>query len=262
MTGAILSGLLESGVDPATVTTTNRSASAAAALAPLGVTALSEQADPRANRVAVSDAGVVLVGVKPYQVVEVLTSVADALRPDALIVSVAAGITTAAMEAVVPVGVRVIRAMPNTPATVGKAVTGLAVGSRATPQDLAVATALFESVGSVVVVDEDGIDALGTISGSGPAYFFFVVEQLISAAEARGFSAEQARDLVQGTFIGAAALLESSGLDPAELRRRVTSPGGSTAEAIAVMQAARLDTTFDEATAAALVRTKQMAAGA
>ena len=118
---------------------------------------------------------------------------------------------------------------------------------------------LFETVGTVVEVPEDRIDALSTISGSGPAYVYLLIEELTEAAVGKGFSEEQARLMAEQTFIGAAALLEASGDDPAELRRRVTSPKGTTERAIAVLQGAHLAGLFAEATDAALARARELA---
>ena len=151
--------------------------------------------------------------------------------------------------------------MPNTPALVGRGVTGLAAGSHADAAVVATVRRLFETVGTVVEVPESEIDALSTISGSGPAYFFLLVEEFTKAAVAKGFAQPEARLMAEQTFIGAAALLEASGDDPAELRRRVTSPKGTTERAIAVLQDARLDDVFAEATDAALARAKELAAG-
>ena len=163
------------------------------------------------------------------------------------------------MEALVP-GV-VLRAMPNTPAVVNRGVTGIAAGSRSTPGDLELARRLFETVGTVLTVPEDKIDALSTISGSGPAYVFYLIEELTRTAIGMGFSAEDAATMVNGTFLGATGLLVRSGVDPAELRRRVTSPKGTTERAIAVLQEANLGELFDRATAAALARAAEIAAG-
>ena len=119
---------------------------------------------------------------------------------------------------------------------------------------------LFETVGTVVEVAGDPIDALSTISGSGPAYVYLLIEELTEAAVGKGFTEEQARLMAEQTFIGAAALLEASGDDPAELRRRVTSPKGTTERAIAVLQGAHLAGLFAEATDAALARARELAA--
>jgi pyrroline-5-carboxylate reductase len=163
------------------------------------------------------------------------------------------------MEALVPGSV--LRAMPNTPAVVGRGVTGLAAGSRSTADDLALVRALFETVGTVLEVPEEKIDALSTISGSGPAYVFYLIEELTRTAVGLGFSAEEAAVMVNGTFLGASELLASSGVDPAELRRRVTSPKGTTERAIAVLESADLKELFDRATSAALERAKELAKG-
>jgi pyrroline-5-carboxylate reductase len=178
-----------------------------------------------------------------------------------LVISVAAGITTEAMQAVTPEDVAVVRAMPNTPAIVGRAVTGLAAGSRASKANLETAVALFETVGQTITVDEAQIDALSTISGSGPAYVFYLIEQFTLAAQAMGFSAEQASLMVNETFLGASLLLEASQKTPAELRRQVTSPNGTTERAISALEAAKLQTTFEAATAAALARAREIANG-
>jgi pyrroline-5-carboxylate reductase len=260
---AILSGLLrpEVSVD-GDVRVTNRSAAKAADFDGTdGVLAYATEVDVNANREAVRGAKLVLVGVKPAMVPDLLAEIADALEPDALIVSVAAGVTIATFEAALPESVAVIRSMPNTPAVVGRAVTGISAGSRSTPEDLALVRALFETVGEVVEVPESRLDALGTISGSGPAYVFFLIEQLTATAIAKGFSPEEAATLVNGTFRGATELLAATGTAPADLRRQVTSPNGTTERAIAELEAADLKSIFDRATDAALARSRQLAAG-
>lgn len=261
MGSAILAGLLAAGFDPARVSVSTKSEASARKLNDqYAVTAHSLETSDDANRLAVAGADVVLVGVKPAYVASTLAEVADALAPGALVISVAAGITNATMEAAVKSGVRVIRSMPNTPAIVGRAVTGLAKGSRASEADLAVATQLFQTVGRVVVVDESQIDALSTISGSGPAYVFYFIEQLTKAAVDHGFSAEQAATLVNDTFLGAAELVAATGKAPADLRRQVTSPNGTTERAIAVFDQANLADVFKQATDAALARARELAA--
>ncbi len=264
MGGAILQGVVASGtpVDGG-ILATNRTAEKAASLAGLeGVTAISLAERPSGNTDAAASARIILVGVKPVMVPELLREIAPVLRDDAIVVSLAAGVTLATFADALGDRVSVIRSMPNTPATVGKAVTGLAAGAAASPEDVAVVRRLFELVGSVVEVPEAQIDALSTISGSGPAYVFLLIEELTKAAIGKGFATADARLMAEQTFIGAAALLDASGEDPAELRRRVTSPKGTTERAIAVLQEARLDRVFAEATDAALARAKELAAGA
>jgi len=259
---AILAGLMRRGVDASEVVASTKTEATANRLADeFGITAISTENNAAANAQAVMDADIVLVAVKPGYVIEVLTEVADNLKPGSLVISVAAGITTAAMQAAVADNVAVVRAMPNTPAIVGRAVTGLAAGSRVTPEQLAEASELFESVGRVIVVGEDQIDQLSTVSGSGPAYVFYFIEEFTKAAVQLGFTPDQARMLVEETFLGASELLAASGKTPADLRRQVTSPNGTTMKAIAVFEQANLHELFGRATAAALARAREIAAG-
>ena len=259
---AILSGLLAPGVQVAGIRVTNRSEARAAELAGTpGVTAYATETKADANRLAVDGAQVVIVAVKPAMVRDLLAEITDSLAPGTVVVSVAAGVTTETMESLLPDSVSVVRSMPNTPAVVGKAVTGISAGSRTDPEDLQVVRALFETVGEVVEVPESQLDALSTISGSGPAYVFLLIEALTEAAVQKGFTPEQAATLVNGTFLGASELLVSSGEDPAELRRRVTSPNGTTERAIAVLSEADLPALFARATDAALARARELAAG-
>lgn len=264
MGSAILSGLLQPGVTVAGgIRVTNRTRAKADELAKLpGVTSLAVEDDADANRTAVAGAGVVLVAVKPAMVPDLLREIADALDPGTLVISVAAGVTVATFESLLPSGIPVLRSMPNTPSVVGRGVTGLSAGTRSTDHDLALGRAVFETVGTVVEVPESQLDALGTISGSGPAYVFLLIEELTKTAVAKGFTPEQAAVLVNGTFRGAAELLAQSDQTPEELRIQVTSPKGTTERAVAVLQKAELSKTFDEATDAALARSKELAAGA
>lgn len=264
MGGAILRGVVASGITiEGGITATNRSAASAAALEGVdGVTSIALADHPDGNLDAASEAGIVIVGVKPAMVPDLLREIAPRLKSDAIVVSVAAGVTLQTFADVLGAEARVIRSMPNTPATVGRAVTGLAAGASVTAADLAVVRRLFETVGAVIEVPESQIDALSTISGSGPAYVFLLIEEFTHAAIGMGFAEADARLMAEQTFIGATALLDASGEDPAELRRRVTSPKGTTERAIAVLQDAHLDRTFADAAAAALVRAKELAAGA
>lgn len=259
---AILTGLLASGFPSENVTITTKSSESAQKLSDeLGVNAVALESKPTANQDAVIGADVVLVSVKPAYVVEVLKEAANNLQENALVISVAAGITTAAMEAAVPTSVAVVRSMPNTPAIVGRAVTGVSTGSRVSEEQLENALELFETVGRVVVLPESQIDALSTISGSGPAYVFYLIEQLTEAAKNMGFGEDIAAMLVEETFAGATELLSASGQAPEDLRRQVTSPNGTTMQAVAVMEKAELAKIFTEATEAALARAKEIAAG-
>ncbi len=260
MGGAILSGLRSPGVEAERIIVTNRTETKAAALRDGVVTSLAGEVDSDANVTAVRGARIVLLGVKPAMLPGLLREIADALEPDALVVSVAAGVTIATMEELVPQ--TVFRSMPNTPSTVGLGVTGLAAGTRATDADTALVRSLFETVGAVIEVPESQINALSTISGSGPAYVFFLMEQLTASARSLGFDEADARLMVEQTFRGASELLAVSDADPAELRRRVTSPRGTTEQAIAVMEDADFSGVFDRAAAAAIARAEEMARGA
>jgi len=260
---AILDGLIASGTDVANISVSTKTAASALAIFEKHRVATFSLEESVANNLATVDrADVIIVATKPYLITEVLEELVEPhLKPGALIISVAAGITTQTMESALPLGNPVVRAMPNTPAIVGRAVTGIAAGARATEEHLKLAEELFATVGKTVVVDEDRIDALSTISGSGPAYVFFLIEQFIAAAKHQGFTDEEAKLLVNETFLGATELLVASGKAPAELRRQVTSPNGTTMQAIARMQEANLDQMFIEATDAALARAREIAAG-
>ncbi|MGZ0712860.1 pyrroline-5-carboxylate reductase (plasmid) [Coraliomargarita sp. W4R53] len=263
MGGAILRGLVSSGKAQNGVTVTNRTATKAHELDDLdGVTSIALEEQPTGNLDAAAAAGIVLVGVKPVMVPDLLREIAGALTPGTIVVSLAAGVTIATFESILGQDISVVRSMPNTPAVVGKAVTGIAPGTAAGPEQMALVGALFETCGHVLEVPESKIDALSTISGSGPAYVFLLIEELTKAAVAKGFTTDEARLMVEQTFIGATALLEASDDQPAELRRRVTSPKGTTERAVMVLQDANLDATFARATDAALARAKELAAGA
>ena len=262
MGGAIVRRLAASGLADGGVTATNRTLSRAAELADLdGVTSVALEANPDGNTAAVASADIILVGVKPAMVPDLLDEIAPHVRPGAVVVSLAAGVTLETFAERLGDGVAAMRSMPNTPSLVGKGVTGLAAGPSATADHVAVVRRLFETVGVVLDVPESQIDALSAISGSGPAYVFLLVEEFTRAAEGLGFTGGDARLLAEQTFIGAAALMDAADHEPAELRRRVTSPKGTTERAVAVLQDAHLDRTFAEAAAAALVRSRELAAG-
>ena len=264
MGGAILRGVVASGIRiDGGITATNRTAAKAEAFADLdGVTSVALAERPEGNVEAAAGARIVLVGVKPAMVPDLLREIAPHLAADAIVVSVAAGVTLQTFADVLGPEARAIRSMPNTPSTVRKGVTGLAAGAAVPAEDLALVRRLFETVGAVVEVPESQIDALSTISGSGPAYVYLLIEEFTKAAVGMGFADADARLMVEQTFIGATALLDASGEEPAELRRRVTSPKGTTERAIAVLQDAHLDRTFAQAADAALARARELAAGA
>jgi pyrroline-5-carboxylate reductase len=215
--------------------------------------------DPEANVKAVKGAGIVVLALKPDVIPDVLRQIAGVVEKGAGIISIAAGITIATIESLLPDTVSVIRVMPNTPALVGKGVTGISAGTRGTIVDIDLAERLFLTVGSVLTVPESLMDEVTSISGSGPAYVFFLIEQLTAVAEDKGFTPEQAALLVNGTFRGACELLAGSDKSPRELRQLVTSPKGTTAAAVSVLEEGGLRQLFDKATYAALRRAKELA---
>ena len=205
---------------------------------------------------AIEASRVVLIATKPQVVAEALAEVGG-VAAGRLFVSIAAGTTTATLEKLLPGG-RVVRTMPNTPLMVGRGVVGLCRGATATADDLATAKTLFPSA-ELFDLDESQMDALTAVSGSGPAYFFAFVEALAAAAEAEGFDKETAYRLAAATFTGSAALLEGSDEDAAALRRRVTSPNGTTAAALTSLEAADLTKIVADAVAAATRRGRELA---
>lgn len=263
MSGAILAGLLASPFAPqAPVRTTNRSGASARALAKAhGVEAFALEKDPEANARAVRGARIVVLGVKPQLLLGVLREVREELAPDAVVVSLAAGVPIAAMERELRPGQPVLRAMPNTPAALRLGVTGVAGGTHADAEAVGLARKLFSGVGEVVEVDEEGIAAVAGVSGSGPAYVYLFIEGLIDAAVEAGLPPADARRMVVTTVLGAAEMVRSCpGIEPAELRRRVTSPNGTTERAIAVLQEQDLGGLMRRAVQANIRRSHELAA--
>lgn len=267
MGSAILAGLRGPGVEiPLPIAVTTHSAGSAAAFDSDGaggtgaIVAYASEADPEANRRAVRGAGLIILAVKPWMTPDVARDIAPEVAPGAIVVSVAAGVPSARIEAELPQA-QVVRAMPNTPSHVGRGVAGIAGGASASPEAIGIVRRLFETVGEVVMVREDQINDVAAVSGSGPAYLYLYVEEMVAAAMRRGFTAEQARTLVNGTVSGAAELLVRSGEDPAELRRRVTSPKGTTEQAVLVLQGADLGELFDRALAANVRRSEEIERG-
>ena len=263
MGGAILSGLRDPAVDierPIVVTT--RSAESAAAFAGASdVTPLASEQDAEANATAVRGAKLVVLGVKPWMMVDVVREIAPHLEPGTVVVSVAAGVPSSAIEAELPEGIAVVRAMPNTPSTIGLGVTGVAPGASASDADVELVERLFATVGKALVVREDQINDIAAVSGSGPAYLYLYAEEMMAAARRRGFDEEQARVLVQQTVVGAAQLWAGSGETPGALRRKVTSPKGTTEQAILVLQEANWGELFDRALAANARRSEELERG-
>jgi pyrroline-5-carboxylate reductase len=181
---------------------------------------------------AARSCGTILIAVKPQDIDPLLHQLADLVTADHLVVSVAAGITTARIERGLPAGPAVVRCMPNTPALVDEAMTAISAGSRATQTHLQRADELLSAVGRVVRVPESQLDAVTALSGSGPAYFFFLVEAMIDAGILLGLPRALAAELIVQTLVGSAVMLRDSGEHPVQLREAVTSPAGTTISAI------------------------------
>lgn len=197
-----------------------------------------------------------VLAVKPQIAPEVFPGLAAASVPRLL--SIAAGITTAAMEAALPEATVVVRSMPNTPALVGKGMAAIAPGAHAGDDDLVWATSILSAVGRVVTVAESGLDAVTGVSGSGPAYVFHLAEALTAAGIAQGLSPEVADTLTRQTLLGAATLLSDSGEDPAQLRINVTSPNGTTQAGLEVMYERGFAEVIDAVVAAATARSAEL----
>jgi pyrroline-5-carboxylate reductase len=202
---------------------------------------------------------IILLAVKPQSMLTVLDAIAPCAAADATIVSIAAGITASTIES--KLGTRpVVRTMPNTPLMVGLGAVAIAPGKHAKAEHLALARKLFESVGVVVEVREDQLDAVTALSGSGPAYIFYLVEQMTRAGVEMGLPPDVSAKLAAQTAYGAGKMLSGPEL-PIELRRKVTSPGGTTQAAIESMQKAKLDVSIVEALKAAQRRSEELGRG-
>jgi pyrroline-5-carboxylate reductase len=220
---------------------TVRGAEKARALrAETGIEVLAGADSPDANSAAAAGADIVFLGVKPVGIQDLCREIAGSLRPDAVVVSVAAAVTIAQIEGALAAGQPVVRSMPNTPLMVGRGAVGLSAGSTATEAQVAEVVALFEASGLVRVVPEEQLDAVSAISGSGPAYAFYLAEAMARAGVELGLSAGLARDLARATVAGAGSMLADPEADPAGLRKAVTSPNGTTERAIAAFDEAGL----------------------
>ncbi|MHC4202314.1 MAG: pyrroline-5-carboxylate reductase [Planctomycetota bacterium] len=208
----------------------------------------------------VEESDIVVVAVKPQVVAQMLESVRPSARPDHLVISIAAGVPTERIESRLPEGVRVVRVMPNTPMQIGRGATALARGKNATAKDLEAAKALFDTSGLAVELTENQLDAVTAVSGTGPAYAFFLAECMIEAGVADGLEAPLARMLAAATLEGAGALLAASTEEPAELRRRVTSPGGTTEAAFKRLEEGGVREHFIAAVRRAAERSRELAA--
>jgi pyrroline-5-carboxylate reductase len=254
---AIVVAVLRSGVAADAVIVAEKAGARAQALAAThGVRTTGAAAE------AVAGADVVVVAVKPQDVAGVLAEIGPALADGVLVVTVAAGLPLAFYEARLPAGTPVVRVMPNTPAVIGAGAGAMSGGSAATTRHLASAGDLLEATGVLLNVPESHLDAVTAISGSGPAYVFYLVDALAEAGVLLGLPRAQALELAVATFRGAAALLTETGEHPVVLRERVSSPGGTTVAALQVLDASGVRAAVLAAATAARDRSRELAAEA
>lgn len=207
---------------------------------------------------AVAEADIIVVAVKPQDMRALLGEVSAGVRPEALVISIAAGISTEFLEAHLPEQTSVVRAMPNTPALVDQGMTALARGRHCSQTHADNAEALLGTVGSVVTLDEHHLDAVTALSGSGPAYIFYVVEAMVEAGVLLGLPRATASELVVQTCYGAATMLRDTGQHPTVLREQVSSPGGTSVAALRQLEDHKVRAAFMTAIEAAARRSKEL----
>ena len=205
-------------------------------------------------------ADVVVVALKPHDVGAVLEEISGSLRPGTVVVSVAAGLTCAYLEARLPEGAPVVRVMPNTPAVIGRGASAVSAGTHAGEQHLALAERILAATGLVVRAPEKDLDAVTALSGSGPAYVFYVIDAMAEAGVLLGLSRERARELAVATVEGAAAMVRETGEHPVVLRERVSSPGGTTVAGVRELDAHGVRAAFVAAAQAARDRSVELGA--
>jgi pyrroline-5-carboxylate reductase len=251
----LLSGLLRAGRSPDELVITERRAERAAELAErYGVRALD-------NAEAAAGADTLVVVVKPQDMAALLDEIGPHVGPGDLVVSLAAGITTTFLESHLPDGRAVVRVMPNTPALVDQGMAAVSAGAHCSTEQLREAEELLAATGKVVEVPEKMQDAVTAISGSGPAYIFYVVEAMIEAGVVLGMPRSTATELVVQTLYGAATMIKETGQHPTVLREQVTSPGGTTASALRELDDHKVRAAFISAREAAATRSRQLAGG-
>lgn len=265
MNEAILSGLIEGGTDPGDIVATVRRAERAAELAERhhGITAIAGEEEPDNNKDAATGSGVVILGVKPVGITDLAREISDSLAPGTIVISIAAAVSLAQLEAALPASQPVIRTMPNTPARLGRGVVSVSPGTNCSAAQLKSAKDILSAVGTVVEVPEAQVDALSAISGSGPAYVFYLAEAMAAAGVELGLDPDLSMLLARETAAGAGMMLAEPGADPAALRRAVTSPNGTTERAIAIFDERGLGSIIAAGARAAAARaseiTKQLA---
>ncbi len=207
-------------------------------------------------------ASTLVIVVKPQDMQTLLTEIAPMISPEALVVSLAAGITTSFLEKHLPSGVAVVRVMPNTPALIDKGMAAISAGQHCDEEHLERAEEMLAAVGKVIRVPEDQQDAVTAISGSGPAYVFYIVEAMVEAGVLLGLPRATAMELVVQTVYGSAAMLQQPGAHPTVLRENVSSPAGTTVAAVRQLDDHKVRAAFLTAMEAARDRSRELASGA
>lgn len=254
---ALIGGLIAGGTEASNIHVADPSADQRKALSDeLGVTVHDDNAE------AARSADVVVVAVKPQVMDDVLASLAEAVDGDTLVISVAAGMPIERIKKGLGGHDRIVRAMPNTPALYQAGMTGLAASSGVNDTDRKRASDVLEAAGEVAWVDDEALmDVVTAVSGSGPAYFFSLVEQLTAAGTRAGLPEETAAKLARQTAFGAGTMLARSDVEAGELRKRVTSPGGTTAAALESLSGNDFERIIDDAVRAAVKRGRELGEG-
>ena len=212
----------------------------------------------RSVQETMKDADIVVLAVKPKDILSTMQTIQEYITTEMLLISVAAGVHTGSLEGIAAKKVAIVRAMPNTSATVGKSATAICTNEYVTTDQRQAAIELFETVGSVVVVEENQLDAVTGLSGSGPAYLYYLVEAMEKAALNLGLEAETAKQLIIQTMLGTAEMLQHSSKSPATLRQEVTSPGGTTEAGLKVLEANQVGASFIACIEEATEQSKRM----
>jgi pyrroline-5-carboxylate reductase len=213
------------------------------------------------NLEAASQADLILLGVKPFQIMDLIEEIRPALTPEKTLISIAAGIKTRSIEEATGIEIAVIRAMPNTPSRLGAGAAALCRGRFVSKEKLELAERIFETVGRVVTVEEKHMDAVTGLSGSGPAYIYIIIEALAEAGVKVGLPRDIATELAAQTTYGAAKMVLETGYHPAMLKDAVTTPAGTTIDGIMALEEGGLRVTLIKAVMRATERSKQLATG-
>lgn len=188
------------------------------------------------NREVAGMADIIVLSVKPFVVKDVLVEIEDKIDDSKLIISIAAGISSKKIEEILEKTTRVVKVMPNTPALVGEGMSAICKGENATDEDFALVKNMFSNVGKVVEANESDIDAITGVSGSGPAFYYYIIDEIAKAGEKLGLDYKTALQLSAQTALGAARMILDTDIDPEQLIKNVTTPGGTTAEGNKVLQ--------------------------